>query len=466
VNAHSPCPFALLGRKTDAAAIYDFIGLDIDGEADETELEIRSMINGGRVSPYCEEYARHKRHEEGFPELAEFLRGDTGPLEMLEATDSPELVKPPKVHDPREQLTIVGAFLNPARYVLPRTDAKSPAERVETLRRMGTPPLRRSYIDDLAVRFVIPKSLTKTFDDETTYADGARCLEYLREHELLMPRSLGVTVEEDVSLADYEKTARIHCYGHSPEMLETIEELLGELGGISRECPRAANAALMLEEKRIKKISDADRGYIKELSELFARRRDMKGKWRENAVIWGIASFIVCAAARAVLGMTGYPGDEGWVGLGVAMLFLTLALLFDAFGGLDAEKRALKRQRSLARDDPYDQNPFRRARMDENYETLGETTRLGQNHRYYHLGGTLAACILFALYGAFQSAVPSIVRTLSLAFPIFGAISGAGISYWLYNFKMRRSLKEIVRACDLLCAEMMDDKFEVRGRYR
>ncbi|MDR1134446.1 MAG: protein kinase, partial [Synergistaceae bacterium] len=45
VNANSPCPFALFGRKIDAAAIYDFIGRESDGEADETERKILSMIN-------------------------------------------------------------------------------------------------------------------------------------------------------------------------------------------------------------------------------------------------------------------------------------------------------------------------------------------------------------------------------------------------------------------------------------
>ncbi|MDR1133642.1 MAG: hypothetical protein LBL05_05730, partial [Synergistaceae bacterium] len=428
-------PFALFGRKIDAAAIYDFIGRESDGEADETERKILSMINNARISPYCEEYARHKKHEEGFSELVEFLRDRT----------------------PREQLAYTGAFLRPGLCVLPRAQAKSRAELVEIMRRMETPPLARSHIDDLARRFLIPRSLTELFDDASTYAEGARCLEYLLGRGLLMPISLSGTIGGDVSLTDYEKAALVHCLGHSPKTLETIDELIGELGEISRELPRAANATSALEEMRTRKITDADRGYIEQLSELFARRRGVKEQKRENIVIWGAAAFIVCAVARAALGITGYLSDGQWAGFGILVLFLASMLLVSALEAFDSERRDFERRRLLVEKDPYNQNPFRRGRMDSEIETWAETRWPRRGYHFYRIVGMLAVAYFYGMFSLLRPllpALPVILRTLGLVFPVFGALFGAGISYSLYNFRMRRSLREIERACALLCAVM------------
>ena len=427
VNAHSLCPFAMFGRKIDAEAVYGIIGREIDGETDETEHEILSMINYGRIAPYFEEYARHKRHEDGFPELVKFLSGK-------------------KSH---EQLAYIGAFLRPDGYVLPRAQAKSRAELVETLRHMETPPLPRSHLDGLAGRFVIPKSLTELFGDESTYAEGAHCLEYLRERELLIPSSLGGAVEEGVSLADYEKAALVYCYGHSHEMLETIDELIGELGTIGRESPRASNAAIILGEMKLRKITDADHGYIEELSELFAHRRELKEKWRGNAAIWGAALIIVCAVARAVLGITGYLRDAEWVIVSLATLMTALvmsAFLIDRLCGIVSARRNFASPRLLAVNDP-----FRQSRTDSYRGTWAGMIA--------QIAGMAMGGILLVLYRLPHTSIPAIVRALSLAFPIFGAFLGVGIAYALYHFRMMRSLMEIERSCALLCAAMKGREF-------
>jgi hypothetical protein len=311
-------------------------------------------------------------------------------------------------------------------------------------------------LDGLAGRFLIPKSLTELFDDASTYAEGARCLEYLGGHGLLMPVSLAGAVDENASLADYEKTARVYCYGHSPKMLETIDELLGELRKIGREYPdgefrRAANAATALEDARTRKITDAERGYIMRLSELFERRREMKEQKRESIVMWGAAAFALCAAARAALGMIGYVSDEQWVFSGITTLFITGTLLHSALGGYNAVRRDFDRWRELARNDPYNQNPFRRNR-DPDLDEWGETRPLSPSGIFYQITAIYGAGVFLALFHFLRFVMPSITRILSLAFPIYGAFAGAGISYWLYNFRMRRLLREIDRACALLRA--------------
>jgi hypothetical protein len=317
---------------------------------------------------------------------------------------------------------------------------------------METPPLPRSRLDELRRRFVIPKSMTDMFDDESTYADGARSLEYLLGRELLIPISLVGTVGEDVSLADYEEAARVYCYGHSPAMLETIDELLEELGKISLEGPRAANATAALAGARTRKITDADRGYIERLSELFWRRREMKEVEMERIVMGSAVGFILCAVIRVVLGVTGYIGDVGWALLGIVTLLLTMAFLISGFGGFDSTKRDFERRRELVKNDPFNQNPFRRTRMDSDLETWAATRWPGRGLGFYQIAGILVGGILFAMFGLLRPVLPSIGRTLGLAFPIFGSLLGAGISFALYNFRMRRSLKEIERACFLLCA--------------
>jgi membrane protease YdiL (CAAX protease family) len=178
----------------------------------------------------------------------------------------------------------------------------------------------------------------------------------------------------------------------------------------------------------------------------------MKEQKPQSIVVWGAASFIVCAVARAALGMIGYASDAQWALFGIATLPLTAALLISALGAFDAERRDFERRRELARNDPYNQNPFRRGRMDYNFDTWNETRRMGPGRFYYQITGMFATGVLFALYHLFQPAIPTAMRMLSLAFPIYGAFDGAGISYWLYNFRMRRLLREIDRTCAFLHA--------------
>jgi hypothetical protein len=433
VNANSPCSFRVLGRRADAAALYALALRAEAGEADETEQEILSMLRDGRFSSFREEYARHKKPDEGFSELVGFLKDKT----------------------PEELLVCLSAFLYPDRYVLPRTISTEPRERVESLKRLGALPVSRSCIGDLANRFILPQSLTALFGSEESYFEGARCLEYLRGRGLLIPDAFRSDVSDGVSLADYEAAARVYCYGHTPEMLETIDELMHELANISS--GPAKNTAFILGNAKNRKITEAERNYTALLSELFARKRKLKHRKLENLAIWGMGGFALFAALRITLGMTGWVSDLAWVVLGIAALTAAPLLILDPISVFASEMREARRRRELAKDDPFNQNPFRQIRNDPEEYGYGRGGLRWGGSAGISLTGRILGLFLGLYMVVFQDYVPLIVRALSLAFPIIGAFSGAGISYALYNRKMRRLRKEIESACDLFRAAAGDN---------
>jgi hypothetical protein len=140
--------------------------------------------------------------------------------------------------------------------------------------------------------------------------------------------------------------------------------------------------------------------------------------------------------------------------LGLVTLILAPVFSFGALGGFDSARRDFERHRELARNDPYNQNPFRQGRMDSERDAWAGTMQPGPLRHFAQITGMAIGGILLALYRIFRPAIPAILRALSLAFPIFGAFLGAGIAYALYNLRMMRSLMEIERTCELLCAAM------------
>jgi serine/threonine protein kinase len=424
VNAHSPCSFRVLGRPSDAAALYAIAGRAAAGEADETEKEILSMLGKGRLSSFCGEYSRHKEPDEGFPELVDFLMDKTP-----------------------EELTIwLGAFLYPDRYVLPRTVSPAPRERLESLKRLGAPPVSRSHIDDLANRFILPLSLTALFDREESYLEGSQCLKYLHSRGLLIPATLRASVSGDISLADYEAAARVYCYGHSPEMLNTIDELTLELEKIPSRF--AKDAVFILADAKNRKITDTERHYIAMLSELFERTRKTERGKRENLAALGLGGLALFTVIRVTLGLTGWINDLMWAMLGLIALLAAPVFFLDPISVLASEMLEEKRRRELKENDPFNQNPFRRTRnAPEEYEYLREP------NGGFSVTASIIGLFLWLSMAAFQNYVPRIIRVLSMAFPITGAFAGAGISYALYNYKMRRLRKETDSVCDLLSAE-------------
>jgi hypothetical protein len=425
VNANSPCPFRLLGRPADAAALYASAGRTAAVEADETEKEILSMLGDGRLSSFCEEYSRHKEPDEGFPELADFLRGKT----------------------PEEVMICLGAFLYPERYVLPQTISTAPRERLESLKRLGAPPVSRSHIEDMADRFILPQSLTALFDREESYLEGAQCLEYLRSSGLLIPNALRAEVSGDISLADYEAIARVHCFGHSPEMIKTIDELMRELEKVHSSV--AKDAAFILSNARNRKITETEQNYIALLSELFTRTRNAARRRLGDLAIRSMTGFILFAVIRLTLGLTGWVSDIMWAFLGFVTLLAAPALILDP-SVFVPEIRDAMRRRELENDGPFDQNLFRRIRNHPEEYEYGR--RVWVWNRGISAIGRMLGLFLVLYMVAFQDYIPLIIRALSLAFPIIGAFSGAGISFALYNYKMRRLWKDVNSACDLFIA--------------
>jgi hypothetical protein len=436
VNANSPCSLRIHGRASDAAALYALALRAAAGEADETEKEILSILDSGRLSLFCGEYSRHKAPEEGFPELVDFLRDKT----------------------PEERLSYLGAFLYPDHYVLPKTVSPAPRERVESLKRLGAPPIARSYVEDLANRFILPQSLTALFDREESYLEGAQCLEYLRGRGLLIPDAFRAEIGGGVSLADYEAAARVYCYGHTPEMLETIDELIRELKKIHSGV--AQDAVFILANAKNRKITVAEREYIAMLSELFEQTRKLKRGRLENLALWSVGGFILFAAIRVTLGMTGWTNDLAWAILGVIALTAAPILILNPLTLFTSEVREARRRRELANDDPFNQNPFRRIRNDPEEYGYGWGGNSGMS-----ITGRIIGVFLGFFLLTFQRYVPLIVRAVSLAFPIIGVFFGTGIFFALYNHKMRRLRKEIDYACDLFRAATGESTVNIwRGR--
>jgi uncharacterized membrane protein len=255
-------------------------------------------------------------------------------------------------------------------------------------------------------------------------------------------------VSGDISLADYEAAARVYCYGHSPEMLNTIDELTRELEKIPSRF--AKDAVFILADAKNRKITDAERHYIAMLSELFERKRKTARGKLETLASWGLGGLALFAAIRATLGLTEWINDLMWAILGLAVLLVAPVLILDPISVIASEIREARRRRKLEKDDPFNQNPFRQIRNDP--EEYGYGWGGWRGWRGMSPTARIAGLLLGLYMMALERYVPLIIRVLSVAFPITGAFAGAGIAFALYNYKMRRLWKEIDSVCDLLSA--------------
>jgi uncharacterized membrane protein len=232
-------------------------------------------------------------------------------------------------------------------------------------------------------------------------------------------------------------------------MLETIDELTRELEKIRSGV--AKNAAFILADARNRKITEAERNYIALLSGLFSQMRETKRRKLENLAVWGMGGLALFTVIRVTLGLTGLVSDLMWAFLGFVALLAAPVFVLDPINVFISEMKEVRRRRELEKNDPFNQNPFRQIRNDP--EEYGYGVYGWEGWRGMSLTARIAGFFLALYMVAFQHYVPLIIRVLSLAFPVTGAFSGTGISYVLYNYKMRHLWKEIDSACDLLCAE-------------
>ena len=167
----------------------------------------------------------------------------------------------------------------------------------ETLKRMGTVPLKRDVLERLQKRHVLPKELLSLFRSTATYASGTAQLEDFKQRDLLILRGTdpySSTLVENLNLEDYIKRAWIQCMGHTSAMTAKLDFLLEAFPQLpfiadSLQSEMVSRALGRLQKLKSAKITAIDALFIGKAADLFNRRLRME---RARVVRYPIAATI------------------------------------------------------------------------------------------------------------------------------------------------------------------------------
>jgi hypothetical protein len=281
VHESASCPFCLMGKVVDVGNLYLFLERAGRREASGAETRIVDMLGSGQLLSFYDEYIE--------------LSGHFTQVDRADQKRDPFLYALLRLLDKKtlsEQWTCCEAIRKPESWLLP-ADARTPEKTLEALSQMGTPPLSRDSLEKLERNYVLPEGLWSLFRSVSTYAEGAAKLEFWEKQGLLLPKDSYSFMFENLRLDEYERTARIRCLGHAPDVLEKIAFLVGNLSIFPQpQNPLQAQAVSSALErlKRLKeqKIVPEDTRFIQKTAGLFAAREKIQRfRWARYVLALG-----------------------------------------------------------------------------------------------------------------------------------------------------------------------------------
>jgi serine/threonine protein kinase len=261
VHTNAGCPFSILGKAVDSNNLRLFLSRAVRREASDAEERIVGMLGSGKLLSYYDEYVSLTgRADQSFLHILEFMCKKTV----------------------AEQWNYFDAIENPDSYLWPEdTGHETTGERTQTLRLIGTVPMKRESFDSITGSHTLPDAVSSTLLKASTYMDGAKLIESWRSQGLLIPADQqdASPPYADMSAEEYLREARIRCLGHTAMILERLDFLSGALGkfyashatiGILRAMDRA-------EQMKDRKIDSRDTLFIVRTSALLERRQALEG---------------------------------------------------------------------------------------------------------------------------------------------------------------------------------------------
>jgi serine/threonine protein kinase len=273
VHENTSCPFCLMGKRIDADNLYLFLERALRREASGAETRIAEMLGDGQLSSFYDEYLQlsgSKREP--------FL------YDLLRLLNNKTLF---------QQWTCCEAIRKPEAWLLPVVsgDGRTPEKILEALLGMRTLPLKRDALGELEKNHVLPEGLYSLFRSASTYADGVARLESWQKQGLLLPKDPYSFMFENLSLDEYERTARVRCLGHTPAILEKIAFVAGELSILPKppnnilQAQGVSSVLERLKQLKEQKIASEDTRFIQKTADLFAERKNIERfQWARYAL--------------------------------------------------------------------------------------------------------------------------------------------------------------------------------------
>jgi serine/threonine protein kinase len=354
IHGSAKCPFSVMGKLIDANNLHLFLARAISREASASESEIVEMMGDGTLSAFYEEYAAITGTRDQFMQnLLLFMKGKST----------------------SDQWDYFNAMNNPGDMLWPRdTKLDTMEDRLETLKRIGSLPMKLDDFDRLKAEFILPRQLIDMIGVSETFSAGMAQLARWRDMEMLFPTASCADTSqretyENLSLSEYEKKVRLLCLGHTPAVLEKLDFLRESFDAFNP--PRDYPSAMMyfrakesVNALKDKKVASKDLRFIDSEVDLFEQRRRIKSRrWMQypvsglagggllflvrklpiigSGVFMGILVFLTLFSAGLfyiVFGMGYRPENKNQAdmligGVMAAVILFTLAISFSFFVG-------------------------------------------------------------------------------------------------------------------------------------
>ena len=200
--------------------------------------------------------------------------------------------------------------------------------------------------------------------------------------------------------------------------IDRVTEYVNNLRA-KRPTPAFIGALNRLEELRGRKISDLDRSYIGEISDLLSARDSIIDGRRANAAAGAAIAVAFLAALRAVIGAANADDDAVWAFMNVIPIVLAALFLAARTGALSIVMTSMREEHLMM-------------------------TRGGPTSFLITIGGAMCAVGLAAIM---EMMPPELIRVVGLAFPISGAPLGALVADALHFLRLSRNMDEIISIC-------------------
>jgi serine/threonine protein kinase len=290
VHGSAKLPFSLLGKTVDANNLRLFLYRVIRRECSRAEDKIVEMLGDGELLSYYDEYVSISgKPDQLFRQILELMR------------------KKPIA----EQWSYFDAVENPDAYIWPE-DSKHAAtgERVETLSLAGAVPIKRESFEELVKAYVLPSAVLSMLRFSSTFAAGMEQIEFWRAQGLLIPREQeDISSEyENMNHEEYVRAARIRCLGQTPQLLERLDFLSGELNKFygTHAMTSLLRTIERIDQMKNRKIDARDMLFIIKTADLLERRRTIESsRLKQYAASISLAGLIFWLARFLFGGSSG-----------------------------------------------------------------------------------------------------------------------------------------------------------------
>ena len=282
VHSNARLPFSMMGIALDENSLAEFLDRSIRGEASQSESRIMKMMTGGRLLAYYDEYAGISGTEPDarFRGILALMAGRTA----------------------NEQRDYFAAMRESGNFVWPCGTGGPDSNLAETMRAMGRPPMRRDFWNAALEKYALPAELISDINSGTipSYVTAVSTLESWRAKGMLLTggSEWDYTGYENLSVEEYERTARATLLGHTSAALKEMDRIAGDLAYLSKShavfsAPIITDAAEKVQNLRDRKLSPPDTAFIVRITKLLdEHERLTRVRWRNYAVICPTAGIL------------------------------------------------------------------------------------------------------------------------------------------------------------------------------